>query len=78
MVPVVTRTEYILTDVNEDDRTEDGDICVLMAESGDQREDLRLPFSDEYKGLRAAFTAGDKEVWVTVVNAVDINRIDPQ
>jgi len=78
MVPVVTRTEYILTDVNEDDRTENGDVAVLMTEGGEQREDLRLPLGDEYNNLRAAFTAGEKEVWVTVVNAMDINMIDPQ
>ena len=78
MVPVVTRTEYILTDINEDDQNDEGHIVTLMTEGGEQREDLRLPTGDAYDNLRAAFTAGDKEVWITVVNAMDINMIDPQ
>jgi hypothetical protein len=82
MVPVVTRTEYILTDVNQDDVTEDGAICTLMTEGGDQREDLRLPTGDEWNNLRAAFedasASGAKEVIITVVSAMGINRIDPQ
>jgi len=78
MVPVVTRTEYILTDINEDDQNDEGHIVTLMTEGGEQREDLRLPTGDAYDNLRAAFTAGDKEVWITVVNAMDINMIDSQ
>ena len=78
MVPVVTRTEYLLTDVNEDDKTENGDVVTLMTEGGDQREDLRMPDTEPYTNLRAAFAKGDKEVWITVINAMDINMIDPQ
>ena len=82
MVPVVTRTEYTLTDINEDDVTEDGHITTLMTEGGEQREDLRLPTGDEWNNLRAAFAdasaSGAKEVLITVVSAMGINRIDPQ
>ena len=78
MVPVVTRTEYLLTDINEDDKTENGDIVTLMNEGGDQREDLRLPDTEPYTNLRTAFAKGDKEVWITVINAMDINMIDSQ
>ena len=78
MVPVVTRTEYLLTDINEDDKTENGDVVTLMTEGGDQREDLRLPDTEPYTNLRTAFAKGDKEVWITVINAMDINMIDPQ
>ena len=78
MVPVVTRTEYLLTDINEDDKTENGDVVTLMTEGGDQREDLRMPDTEPYTNLRTAFAKGDKEVWITVINAMDINMIDPQ
>ncbi len=78
MVPVVTRTEYLLTDINEDDVNENGSIVTLMNDAGDQREDLRLPDGEAYANLRAAFAKGEKEVWITVINAMDINMIDPQ
>lgn len=74
-VPIVTRTEYILTDINDDDSTEDGSIVVLMTDRGDSREDLRLPDGPEYKQLRDAFTDGAKEILVTVINAMGINKI---
>jgi hypothetical protein len=51
---------------------------TLMDDKGDTREDLRLPIEDEYKNLREAFADGSKEVWVTVVNAMGISKIDPQ
>jgi translation initiation factor 5A len=74
-VPIVTRTEYILTDINDDDSTEDGSIVVLMTDRGDSREDLRLPDGPEYKQLRDAFLDGAKEILVTVINAMGINKI---
>jgi translation initiation factor 5A len=77
-VPVVERTEYILTDINDDDVNEDGSIVSLMTEAGEQREDLRLGDGPEYKQLRAAFAEGSKEILVTVVSAMLINKIDPQ
>ena len=77
-VPVVERLEYILTDINDDDENEDGCIVTLMTESGEQREDLRLGSGPEYKGLREAFAEGSKEIIVTVISAVLINKVDPQ
>ena len=73
--PIVERIEYILTDINDDDSNEEGSIVTLMTEGGEQREDLRLPDEDAYKGLRDQFLEGSKEILVTVVSAMGINRI---
>uniref|UniRef100_A0A061R9Y6 Eukaryotic translation initiation factor 5A n=1 Tax=Tetraselmis sp. GSL018 TaxID=582737 RepID=A0A061R9Y6_9CHLO len=67
--PFVTRTEYTLTDISDDD------FVCLMTESGETREDLTLPEkTDDDKKLsediRAAFDAGDKAVVVTVMGAM--------
>ena len=77
-MPVVERVEYLLTDINDDDVNEDGSIVTLMTESGEQREDLRLGDGPEYKGLRDAFADGSKEIIVTVISAMLINKIDAQ
>lgn len=76
--PIVERKDYVLTDINEDDVNENGAICMLMDESGDTREDLRIPLEDVYKPMRDALADGSKDVWVTVVSAMDINKVDPQ
>lgn len=74
-VPVVTRIEYLLTDINDDDVNEDGSIVTLMTEGGETREDLRMGDGPEYKQLRDAFIDGSKEILVTVVNAMGTNRV---
>mmetsp|Transcript_33590 Transcript_33590/g.95018 ORF Transcript_33590/g.95018 Transcript_33590/m.95018 type:complete len:166 (-) Transcript_33590:259-756(-) len=67
--PFVTRTEFTLTDISDDDY-----VC-LMTEAGDTREDLTLPDkTDDDKKLaeeiRAAFEDADKNVVVTVMGAM--------
>ncbi len=76
--PVVDRKEYILTDINDDDVSEEGAIVTLMDEEGENREDLRLPEEEAYNPLRAAFSEGSKEVWITVTSAMGISKIEAQ
>jgi translation initiation factor 5A len=70
-VPVVTRIEFTLVDINE----EDG-FVTLMSEAGETREDLKLPdypenYAAELKGL---FEEG-KSVIVTVWKACGHEQI---
>lgn len=76
--PVVTRLEYTLTDINEDDVAEDGAICTLMEADGTTREDLRVPQEPEYDAMRAALKDGSKDVVVNVTSAMGIFRVDAQ
>lgn len=69
-VPFVSRKEYTLLDISEDD------FVSLMDESGETREDVKLPsypenFADE---IRADFEAG-KQLVVTVLKACGIEQI---
>lgn len=71
VAPVVTRSEWILTDIGEE-----MGFAALMDESGEMREDLRVPDDEEYAQLRTswneAMDAG-KDFYVTVVGAPVIN-----
>jgi len=79
--PIVTRTDYNLTDINEGDSNAEGAICSLLdPESGDMLEDLRIPMDDEYKPMREALAANeaagsDKAVVVTVLEAMGKRKI---
>lgn len=75
-MPVVTRTEWLLTDVDDSDANEEGSICSLMnPETGETRDDLRVPDTDEYANLRAALTKDEKDIWVTVLSAINRNKV---
>merc|ERR1712137_430537 len=63
MVPNVTRTEYLLLDVSDDD------YLSLLLPDGSTKEDLPLPSGDLGSKIRAAFDDG-KEVMVCVLNAM--------
>mmetsp|Transcript_53499 Transcript_53499/g.68671 ORF Transcript_53499/g.68671 Transcript_53499/m.68671 type:complete len:161 (+) Transcript_53499:60-542(+) len=63
-VPVVTRTEYTLIDINDED------FMSLMSASGDMREDLKLPsWPENYAHeLRTEFDKGTQLI-LTVLKA---------
>lgn len=58
-VPHVKREDYQLTDISDD-----GYLC-LMTDSGDLREDLKIPEGDLGLQLRSEFDAG-KELLVCI------------
>ncbi|GMF14026.1 unnamed protein product [Phytophthora lilii] len=69
-VPFVSRAEYTLLDITEDD------YCSLMDDSGETREDIKLPtfpetFADE---IRADFDDG-KQLVLTVLKACGTEQI---
>lgn len=69
-VPFVSRAEYTLLDITDDD------FCSLMADTGDTREDIKLPTFPETFGdeIRADFDAG-KQLVVTVLKACGTEQI---
>ena len=69
-VPVVKRTEYQLLDVTPDGYTS------LLLDSGETRDDLKLPDGELGEQLKAAFEAGsEKDVFVTVQTAMGMEGI---
>lgn len=77
--PVVVRKEWLLTDVNDDDANEEGSIAGLLdSENGDTRDDLRVPDNNEYKSMREALAADEKDVFVTVIEAIGRAKILPE
>ena len=77
--PVVERREWLLTDINDADASELGSIASLLdAESGDTRDDLRVPDDKEYANMRAALAADDKDVFVMVIEAIGKGKILPE
>merc|ERR1712010_248242 len=80
-VPFVTRTDYQVMDIGEDD---DGGYLSLMDEEGNSREDLVMPHmvdgADEgdakvAKMLKDYFEAGDCDVYATVLRACKTEKI---
>jgi translation initiation factor 5A len=69
-VPIVTRTEYSLLDINDED------FMSLMDESGSTREDLKLPtYPENYAHeLKTEFEEG-KQLIVTVLKACGIEQV---
>jgi len=72
--PFVTIINYQLSDISDDG------FCTLMTESGDTREDLKLPDQDSPdpelgKKIRELFEKGDKDVFVVVTKAMDTECI---
>ena len=68
-VPVVSRMEYTLVDIDDED------YVSLMDENGEIRDDLKLPeYPDNYaEELKAEF--GEKELLVTVLKACGQEQI---
>lgn len=66
-VPNVKRTEYTLLDIGDDD------FLSLMDETGDTREDIKMPpaDSDLHKTIRNSFDdGGDSSIMITVLKAM--------
>jgi translation initiation factor 5A len=77
--PVLTRSELLLTDINDDDANEEGSIASLLnPETGDTRDDLRIPDTNEYKNVREALAADEKDIFVTVIEAIGKAKILPE
>ncbi|GAQ81391.1 eukaryotic translation initiation factor eIF-5A [Klebsormidium nitens] len=70
-VPHVKRTDYQLMDITDDGYT------GLLTDSGDMRDDLKLPTHDDElaQKLKADFAAG-KELVVTVLSAMGEEQIN--
>lgn len=69
MVPIVTRTEYILLDINDDDFT-----SLMLEATGEVREDIKVPNDETGEKMRSDFDSG-KEVVVCVWKAMGIEKI---
>ncbi len=77
--PVLTRSEWLLTDINDDDANDEGSIASLLnPDTGDTRDDLRVPDTDEYKLMREALTADQKDLFVIVIEAIGKAKIMPE
>ena len=77
--PVVERREWLLTDINDADASELGSIASLLdAETGDTRDDLRVPDDKEYANMRAALAEDSKDVFVMVIEAIGKGKILPE
>ena len=73
-VPFITRKEYNLVDISEDD------FCTLMDEEGNCREDVKLPdqpdgFAREIRNKFEEGTASNKSYSVTVLGAMGHEQI---
>jgi translation initiation factor 5A len=77
--PNVTRTEYQIIDINDEDSNEVGAIASLLdLETGETVDDLRVPTDAEYNALREAVKASDasgKDVLVSVLEAMGQRKI---
>jgi len=62
-VPNVSRKDYQVTDIADDG------FITLMNDSGEQKEDLKLPDGDLGKEIKTKFENGD-EIMVTVITAM--------
>jgi translation initiation factor 5A len=70
MVPIVTKTEWEVIDI-------DGDELTLMDEGGNQKTDLNLPSFPETLAdeIREAWSGGENQVMVSVQAAVGIEQV---
>ena len=71
--PIAKRIEYNLINVDEDD------FCTLLMDSGEIKEDLKIPEEDHLKEtakrIREIFEAGTKECIVTVLSTLGKEQI---
>eukprot|EP00898_Chlorokybus_atmophyticus_P008930 jgi/Chlat1/9038/Chrsp94S08302 len=69
MVPHVTRTDYQLIDITNDD------FCSLLMENGDMKEDLKLPEDNDLSSqIREGFAAS-KDLVLTVVSSMGVEQV---
>ena len=70
-VPIVTRNEWEILDINDED------FLTLINEGGDQKEDLMLPTVPEGmdRDIREAWNEGENQVMVTVQAAVGQEQV---
>jgi len=68
-VPNVTRTEYVVVDINAD-----GYVSLMDDATGEVREDLKVPDNEDGAALRDNFAAG-KEMLATVIKAMGEEHI---
>ena len=68
-VPIVSRTEYTLIDITEDD------YVTLMDENGETREDLQLPDYPENYAEELKEEFNNKQLIVTVLKACSKEQI---
>lgn len=70
-VPIVTKTEWEVIDIEEDGE------MTLMDEAGNQKTDMNLPSYPENMGeeIRNAWNGGENQISVTVQAAVGIEQI---
>jgi translation initiation factor 5A len=70
-VPIVTKTEWEVIDIEEDGE------MTLMDEAGNQKTDMNLPSYPENMAdeIRAAWNGGENQISVTVQSAVGIEQI---
>ena len=62
-VPIIKRAEYSLLDISDDG------FVSLMTESGDTKDDLKVPGEELGSNLKAAFASG-KEITCTVISSM--------
>ena len=67
-VPNVSRKEYMLIDINEEN------FCTIMDEKNDTREDLKLDDAELLPKVKADFEAG-KEMLLTVIKAMNLEKV---
>lgn len=68
-----------LLDIDDSDVTEDGSIASLMnPETGATIDDLRVPQDAEYKSLRDTLKDDKKDIYVTILGAMGIRKIQAQ
>eukprot|EP00602_Paraphysomonas_sp_CaronLab_P004516 CAMPEP_0185037170 /NCGR_PEP_ID=MMETSP1103-20130426/31193_1 /TAXON_ID=36769 /ORGANISM="Paraphysomonas bandaiensis, Strain Caron Lab Isolate" /LENGTH=162 /DNA_ID=CAMNT_0027575019 /DNA_START=91 /DNA_END=579 /DNA_ORIENTATION=- len=69
-VPIVTRTDYVLLNISDED------YCTLLADDGTLQENIKVPAvpTDLGKRIKASFEA-DKHLVVSVMSAMKQERI---
>ncbi|XP_003384319.1 PREDICTED: eukaryotic translation initiation factor 5A-1-like [Amphimedon queenslandica] len=67
-VPHVKRVDYQLIDISDDG------FLSLMTDTGDQKDDVKLPEGDEGKSIKSRFDNGDSFL-VTVVTAMGTEAV---
>ena len=71
--PIVNKTEYTLINIDDEG------FCTLMTDSGETKEDLKLPddewLKDVASRIKEIFEAGKNECLITVVSALGTEKI---
>ena len=77
-VPVVTRREYLVVDIDDDDEAaaadrvkRNGFLSLFVLESGNTREDLRCPKGEVGARIMELFRKGGKDIFAVVLGAMN-------